>query len=140
MTENLVIRLIPTDLVNQFIPLVKSHIEGALTHADVSFEQVKVFLTGGSWSLLLVTDEEENLRGAYTLAYTNGPNDRVATIVTAGGAGLASQYAFDRVCEIAKSNGATKIQALAQQSQARLYRRAGLVEKAILMEKKLWVE
>jgi hypothetical protein len=53
---------------------------------------------------------------------------------------LASTHCFEQVCEIAKSMGATKIQALAKPAAARLYRRAGLVEQAILMEKRLWVE
>jgi hypothetical protein len=137
---NLVIRPIPLELVNQFMTLARPHIEAGLSNSDLSFDQASVFLSNGSWQLLIALDEQENLQGAYTLALANEPNDRTATIVTAGGRGLADPAAFEQVCAIAKSYGATKIQALAKESAARLYRRAGLVEKAILMEKKLWAE
>lgn len=139
MTD-LEIRLIPLDLVNQFMTLARRHIEAGLVHTDMSYDQVRVFLANGSWHLLIALDSEKNLVGAYTLGVTNGPNDRTATIVTAGGRGLASQSSFDQVCEIAKSLGATKIQCLAQPAGARLFSRVGLVERAILLEKKLWVE
>jgi hypothetical protein len=137
---NLAVRIIPNELVNQWMTLTREHIEAGLSNSDISFEQARVFLSNGSWHLLVALDEEQNIAGAYTLALANEPNDRVATIVTAGGRGLASQGAFDQVCHVAKSLGATKIQALATESGARLYKRAGLVEKAILMEKKLWAE
>lgn len=138
--NNLEIRTIPVELVNQWMTLSRSHIEAGLEGSGLSFDQARVFLSNGSWILLIALDEEQNLVGAYTLMLANEPNDRVATIVTAGGRGLASTQAFDQVCEIAKSMGATKIQALAKESAARLYRKAGLVDKAILMEKRLWVE
>ena len=137
MTEHLVIRQIPTELTYQFLPLVKDHIEAGLAHSDVNYEQARVYLTNGSWVLLIALDEQEQLLGAYTLTFTNTPSDRVAIIVSAGGRGLTSQSAFDQVCEIAKTFGATKIQALARESAARLYARVGLVERASLMEKKL---
>ena len=138
MTNSIKISVVPIELVNQFLPLVQEHVEVALVFTDLSFDQAKVFISNGSWYLLIATDEEaKTMNGAYTLAISNNPNDRVATIVTAGGAGLASQSCFNQVCEIAKSFGATKIQALARESAARLYQRVGLVDKAILMEKKL---
>lgn len=137
MTEHLVIRQIPTELTYQFLPLVKHHIEAGLAHSDVNYEQARVYLTNGSWVLLIALNEQEQLLGAYTLTFTNTPSDRVAIIASAGGRGLASQSAFDQVCEIAKNFGATKIQALARESAARLYARVGLVERASLMEKKL---
>jgi hypothetical protein len=137
MINNILVKQIPTELTYQFMPLVKDHIEAGLADSDLNYEQAKVFLTNGSWLLLIALDEQENLLGAYTIAFANNPSDRVATIVSAGGRGLASQSAFDQICEIVKSYGATKIQALAKESAARLYRRVGLNERASLMEKKL---
>lgn len=137
MTNHIQVKQIPTELTYQFLPLVKHHIEAGLADSDLNYEQARVFLTNGSWLLLIALDEQENLLGAYILAFANNPADRVATIVSAAGRGLASQSAFEQICEIAKSFGATKIQALAKESAARLYRRVGLIERASLMEKKL---
>ncbi len=137
MTNTPIIRQIPTDLVHQFLPLCRQYIEAALVYTDLSFDQAKVFLSNGTWMLLIATDGEDNITGAYTLAFANSPNHRTATIVTAGGLGLGSPPAFDQACEIARNHGATRVHVLARQSAARLYKRLGLVEKSVLMEKNL---
>jgi hypothetical protein len=137
MINNILVKQIPTELTYQFMPLVKDHIEAGLADSDLNYEQARVFLTNGSWMLLIALDDNDDLLGAYIIAFSNNPSDRIATIVSAAGRGLASQSAFDQICEIAKSYGATKIQALAKQSAARLYKRVGLSERASLMEKKL---
>lgn len=137
MINNILVKQIPTELTYQFMPLVKDHIEAGLADSDLNYEQARVFLTNGSWMLLIALDDNDDLLGAYIIAFSNNPSDRIATIVSASGRGLASQSAFDQICEIAKSYGATKIQALAKQSAARLYKRVGLTERASLMEKKL---
>jgi hypothetical protein len=137
MINNILVKQIPTELTYQFMPLVKDHIEAGLADSDLNYERARVFLTNGSWMLLIALDDNDDLLGAYIIAFSNNPSDRIATIVSAAGRGLASQSAFDQICEIAKSYGATKIQALAKQSAARLYKRVGLSERASLMEKKL---
>lgn len=137
MTNTPIIRQIPTDLVHQFLPFCRQYIEAALVYTDLSFDQAKVFLSNGTWMLLIATDDEDNITGAYTLAFANSPNHRTATIVTAGGLGLGSPPAFDQACEIARNHGATRVHVLARQSAARLYKRLGLVEKSVLMEKNL---
>ena len=139
MTDDLTIKPLPTELVHQFLPFAREHIEAALGDTDITFDQAKVYLAQGSWHMALVLDKQESIVGAYTYSVTNGPNDRTFMIVTAGGNGLASQGCFDQLCEIAKGLGATKIQALAGEAAARLYKRVGLEQKAALMEKKLWV-
>lgn len=143
MTEKeLVVRLIPLELVNQFTKMAQHHIAAALKHSDITVEQAKVFLSNGTWNLLIVQGgpDWKDIVGVYTVAISNEPNDRVATIVTAGGPGLARADVFGQLCAIVQSLGATKVQALATPAAARLYRRVGLFEKAILVEKKLWVE
>jgi len=137
MTNTPIIRQIPADLVHQFLPLCRQYIEAALVYTDLSFDQAKVFLSNGTWMLLIAIDDEQNITGAYTLAFANSPNHRTATIVTAGGLGLGSPPAFDQACEIARNHGATRVHVLARQSAARLYKRLGLVEKSVLMEKNL---
>lgn len=125
--------------VPQVFSLVERFIAAGLDHTDdCNVDQVKVMLTTGVWRLLVVTDAENEIRGAYVMSLNNGLNDRTATLVSAAGKGLASQEAFDQVCELAKMFGATRIQALARESAARLYKRVGLTDKATLMEKRLW--
>ena len=48
-----------------------------------------------------------------------------------------TDLSFDQACEIARNHGATRVHVLARQSAARLYKRLGLVEKSVLMEKNL---
>jgi hypothetical protein len=135
----LVVEPVPVSQVPQVIPVALPFIESGLEHTDsVTAEQAKVYLSEGRWVLLVASNEHNVVQGAYVLSIVNDPNHRVATIVSAGGAGLASQEAFDQVCEIAKKFGATKIQVLAREAAARLYKRAGLEDKAMLMEKMLW--
>jgi hypothetical protein len=100
-------------------------------------EHVKTYLADGKWMLLVAVDESNEVQGAYVLSFNNEPNDRVAFIVSAAGRGLAGGEVFEQVCEITKLFGATKIQTLARESAARLYKRVGLADKAMLMEKKL---
>lgn len=135
----LLVSPVPVHQVPQMLPVVLPFIESGLEHTDsVNAEHVKVYLSEGRWVLLTALDEHNVVQGAYVISFANEPDHRVATIVSAAGTGLAGQETFDQVCEISKNFGATKIQVLARESAARLYKRAGLEEKAVLMEKKLW--
>lgn len=130
---------VEVEYVPQLFGRVENFIAAGLDHTDdCNVDQVKVMLANGAWKLLVVTDEENEIRGAYVMALNNGMNDRTAMLVSAAGKGLASQDAFDQVCELAKMFGATRIQALARESAARLYKRVGLTDKVTLMEKRLW--
>lgn len=124
--------------VPSVMPRVLPFIEQGMEHATAyNTEHVKAYLADGKWMLLVAVDEANEIQGAYVLSYNNEPNDRVAFIVSAAGRGLAGSDAFEQVCEITKLFGATKIQTLARESAARLYKRVGLADKAMLMEKKL---
>lgn len=112
--------------------------ERGLQYASTyNIHHAEVLLSNGSWVLLVAVDDDGSITGAYAVAFQNDPASRTAFIVSAGGAGLASQEAFDQVKAIANGMGATKIQVLARESAARLYKRVGLEEKATLMEIKL---
>jgi len=138
---NLSIRTVGAEQVAQLFPAVESFIGQGLSNTDdCTVDQVKLFLMNGTWQLLVVIDEKNLIVGCYVLSIVNSPNDRTATIVAASGKGLAGQEIFDQVCEYVKALGATRVQALAKESAARLYGRVGLKEKAILVEKRLWAE
>jgi hypothetical protein len=131
------IQRVPINFVPQVLPSVRSHIERGLEFTDsCSVDHACAYLVTGAWTLLVAVVDEE-IQGAYVLSFSNTPTERTALIVSAAGAGLASQDAFDQVKEIAREQGATQIQVLARESAARLYKRVGLTEKATLMEIKL---
>ena len=138
---SLSIRTVGAERIAQLFPAVEGFIGQGLSNTDdCTVDQVKLFLMNGTWQLLVVIDKKNLIVGCYVLSIVNSPNDRTATIVAAAGKGLAGQEIFDQVCEYVKALGATRIQALAKESAARLYGRVGLKEKAILVEKKLWAE
>jgi hypothetical protein len=132
----MIIQHVHPNQVPQVLPSVRSHIERGLEFTDsCNVDHACAYLVTGAWILLVAVDD--GVQGAYVLSFSNTPTDRTALIVSAAGAGLASQDAFDQVKEIAKQMGATQIQVLARESAARLYKRVGLAEKATLMEIKL---
>jgi hypothetical protein len=132
----MIIQHVHPNQVPQVLPSVRSHIERGLEFTDsCNVDHACAYLVTGAWTLLVAVDD--GVQGAYVLSFSNTPTDRTALIVSAAGAGLASQDAFDQVKEIAKQMGATQIQVLARESAARLYKRVGLAEKATLMEIKL---
>jgi len=138
---NLSIKTVGAERIAQLFPAVEGFIGQGLSNTDdCTVDQVKLFLMNGTWQLLVVIDEKNLIVGCYVLSIVNSPNDRTATIVAASGKGLAGQEIFDQVCEYVKALGATRVQALAKESAARLYGRVGLKEKAILVEKRLWAE
>lgn len=134
----MIIQHVPLNLVAQVWPQVKGYVAEGLEHATTyNINHAEVFLANGSWVLMVAVSEAGDIVGAYAVAFQNEPASRTAFIVSAAGKGLASQAAFDQVKSIAQNMGATKIQVLARESAARLYKRVGLAEKATLMEIKL---
>ena len=132
------IQYIAPEYVPQVLPAVRSFIASGLAHTDSCTEQhAEAFLCAGQWVLLIAVADTGEAIGAYVLSFSNSPGKRSAMIVSAAGKGLASNEAKDQVSAIARSMGATHLQALARPSAARLYKRVGLVEKASLMEMKL---
>jgi hypothetical protein len=124
--------------VAQVWPQAKPYVALGLEHASAhTIEHAEVYFSTGAWTLLVAVVEDNSVIGAYAVAFQNEPGARSAFIVSAGGVGLAGPEAFDQVKAITKSMGATKIQVLARESAARLYKRVGLEEKATLMEIKL---
>lgn len=107
---------------------------------DCTADDAKQYLERGDWQLFVVFNEENEIKGAYVTTLNHAPTGKIAVIISAAGDGLASIEVFNQLCEIFKVSGATRVRALAKESAARLYKRVGFVEKAILVEKKLWVE
>ena len=131
---------VPVQLVNQVWSKVEPFIKSAeekFGGSEYTTEQIKVYLVTGQMMLLVATDENAEIHGAATVSFINYPNDRVAFVTSIGGKLVTSPETFAQMAEVFKGNGATKIQGMAKEAVARLWKRFGFEEKAILVEVKL---
>lgn len=109
-------------------------------YKDVEYtaDQIRVYVTSGQWMLVMVmSDDDTDVVGALTISFTNYPNDRIAHITAIGGKLITERDTYQQLSDILKANGATKIQAMVQESGARLWRPLGFEQRAILVEAKL---
>ena len=136
----LIIQPVPVQLVNQVWDKVEPFIKDAeekFGGAEYTTEQIKVYLILGDWMLLVATDENKEIHGAATVNFINYPASRVAFVTAIGGKLITSPDTFAQMSSIFKANGATKIQGMAKESVARLWKRFGFEDKATLVETKL---
>jgi hypothetical protein len=89
---------------------------------DFTLDQLKFSLGRGEQTLLVSVNEQNVINGAMTVEFTNRPNHRVMFITALGGHGIVNDETFSQVESWAKSHGATKASAWAQEAQARLYK------------------
>jgi hypothetical protein len=89
---------------------------------DFTLDQLKLSLGRGEQTLLVSVNEQNVINGAMTVEFINRPNDRVMFITALGGNGIVNDETFSQVESWAKSQGATKASAWAQEAQARLYK------------------
>jgi hypothetical protein len=89
---------------------------------DFTLDQLKFSLGRGEQTLLVSVNEQNVINGAMTVEFINRPNDRVMFITALGGNGIVNDETFSQVETWAKSHGATKASAWAQEAQARLYK------------------
>lgn len=112
--------------------------ENQYKDVEYSTDQIRVYVTAGQWMLIMVmSDDDAEVIGALTVSFTNYPNDRIAHITAIGGKLITERDTYQQLSDILKANGATKIQAMVQESGARLWRPLGLEQRAILVEAKL---
>lgn len=131
---------VPVQLVNQVWSRVEPFIKSAeekFGGSEYTTEQIKVYLVTGQMMLLVATDDNAEIHGAATVSFINYPNDRVAFVTAIGGKLVTSPETFAQMSDVFKANGATKIQGMAKEAVARLWKRFGFDEKAILVEVKL---
>lgn len=127
------IQHVPIEFVNQVWPKVVTYIDAAVVQqageADFTLDQVRTFVTTGTWLLAVVVDEDNAIKGAMTINFFNRPNDRVAFITYIGGKHIVEKESFDQLAALCKSFGATKIEGAVNEAVARLWRRFGFTEK-----------
>jgi len=87
---------------------------------------------------LVSVNDKNIINGAMTVEFINRPNDRVMFITALGGNGIVNDETFSQVESWAKSQGATKASAWAQEAQARLYKlKANFNTMRMVVEKDL---
>jgi hypothetical protein len=135
----MIVKQVPKELIKQVWSQASAYINNALEFADedYSLDDVKNYLISGQWSLLIVIDDDNKLRGAITVAYAKYPNNKVAYITAIGGKWISDKESYKNFVNVLKDNGATKIQGAARESVARLWRRLGFREKHIIVERSI---
>jgi len=103
---------------------VKEYLNASInvSGGDFTLDQLKLLLSRNEQTLLVSVDEKGVLNGAMTIEFINRPNNRVMFITALGGHGIVNNETFGQVEAWAKSQGATKAGAWAQEAQARLYK------------------
>ena len=87
---------------------------------------------------LFVVMENDKIIGAYTIEFINYPNHRVAHITAIGGKAMITKETVEQCEDWARTNGATKIRAFAQDTQARLFKlKMGLEKVTNVVEKNI---
>ena len=124
------IQHVTSEYVNQVWPQVEDFISAALAYQDdYNIEHAKVYVSNGTWTLIVASDENGVIHGAATILFYNRPNDRVAFVVTMGGKLITGQDTYVKFANLLKAFGATYIEGASRESATRLWQRFGLKEK-----------
>jgi len=127
------IQHVPVEFVNQVWPKIEGFLDAAIKQQDgehdYTLDQVRTLVTTGQWLLVVASTEDEGLKGAATVSFSNRPSHRVAFIKYIGGRLVTNPGTFKQLCAILKSYGATSIEGAVNKSVARLWRRYGFIEK-----------
>lgn len=124
------IQHVDVNYTNQIWPQVEKFIDAALVYQDdYNIEHAKLYVTNGTWMLIVAIDDDQVIHGAATIQFYNRPKDRVAFVVTMGGKLITGQETYKQFVALLKAFGATYIEGASRESAARLWERFGLKEK-----------
>jgi len=132
----LIVQHVPQQYAAQTWPLVEKFISLAEKFGDDDYtlDQIKMYVTLGQWTLLVATDENKQIHGAMTITFQNYPNDRVAFVTSAGGAGIVNEPVLDQLKAVLRGMGATKIQAGGRPAMVRLLESQGFTRRYTVVE------
>ena len=90
---------------------VKDYLESGLelSGGEYNVDHLKLYLTSGQQTLLIIIDGEHNIHGAIAIEFTNFPNDRVAYITSIGGRHMTSPDLWAQFENTLRQLGATTI-------------------------------
>lgn len=135
----LTVQHVPQQYAAQTWPLVEKFIASAEKFGgdDYTTDQIRMYAALGHWTLLVATDEDNQVHGAMTIAFQSYPNDRVAFVTCAGGAGIVNEPVLDQLKALLRGMGATKIQAGGRPAVVRLLEGQGFVPRYTVVETKI---
>ena len=129
------LRIVPSTHIQQTWHEVDKMLASALVHSggEYNLDQLKLMLVEDKQVLLVLVDDDNKIKTAFTVEWINYPNDRVAFLTAIGG--RTDLDAFNQFKEWVKINGGTKIQGAAFESVARLWKKKlGFENKYIIVE------
>ena len=129
------LRIVPSTHIQQTWHEVDKMLASALVHSggEYNLDQLKLMLVENKQVLLVLVDDDNKIKTAFTVEWITYPNDRVAFLTAIGG--KTDLDAFEQFKEWVKINGGTKIQGAAFESVARLWKRKlGFENKYIIVE------
>ncbi len=132
------IQVVPSHYVYHVWDRAEKYIAKGLERSGKEYtaEHIKVFLTQGTNTLILILNDEDEIKGALTIEWINHPNDRVAFITSIGGA--TYEEAWNMFIEWLRSQGCTSIRGAAFESVARLWKKKyGFESRYVMVERKL---
>ena len=117
------LKIIPSDYICQLWDQIEHYFKSASGTGtnDYTVEQIKFLLVQGKQTLFVIMDGEK-LIGAFSVEFSNYPNNKVMHIAAIGGKSVIEDETVKQLEDWARSQGATKIRAFAQEAQARLYK------------------
>jgi len=133
------IQLVSPDFVSKLWDKIEPFFDASFKYSndDYNVDQIKMLLVNGHQKLLVAV-EDEKIIGASAVEFINYPNQRVLHITSMGGKALVEPDMIHQFEDWARSQGATKIRAFAQDAQARLYRmKMGLNTVTHVVEKSI---
>jgi hypothetical protein len=133
------VQIVSPNFVNQIWHKIEHFFEKSfkVSTDDCTLEQLRFILVQGHQTLFIIL-EDEKIIGTCTVEIINYPNNRVVHMTTLNGAGLVEESVINQFEDWCKAQGATKIRAFAQDTQARLYKmKMGLDMVTHVVEKKI---
>lgn len=131
--------VVPPNMIYQFWHLAEPHLQKAINISDGEYniDQLKVIVSQGISTLLVVVDENKKCKCALTVEWLNYANARICYINYIGGE--TKQNTWQQFIEWVKSNGGTAIQGCtSSKAIVRLWRiKWKMKPKYTLMELKL---
>lgn len=132
------IQHVDVNYTNQLWSQVEQFIDAALAYQDdYTVEHARLYVTNGTWMLVVAIDDDQVIHGAATIQFYNRPKDRVAFVVTMGGKLITGHETYAQFTELLKAFGATYIEGASRESATRLWQRFGLQEKYRVVGAKL---
>lgn len=134
---NLNLKIIPVELISVYWDQLSLFIEDALKKSDsneYNSDNVRQMLEAGAWTAIGFFDPEAVMHGALTVTVLNYPQERVAFVTAIGGKELTNEANWQQLRDICKTAGCSKLQAYSRESVARLWKRIGFRNRAILVE------